>query len=83
MFITAIVREQRPRSHHKGATGRVAPLWCDLATNGFQFYAIANLDKWGEKENFIWPVRQKQPSKLMTCRKGDEKVMSKSGCSGP
>ena len=29
-----------PRSHHKGATGRF-----ELETNGFQFYAIANLDK--------------------------------------
>ena len=31
---------KNPRSHHKGATGRF-----ELETNGFQFYAIANLDK--------------------------------------
>ena len=38
-FITTTVREQRPRSHHKGATGGF-----ELATNSIQFYAIANLD---------------------------------------
>ena len=37
-FITTTVWQQHPRSHHKGATGRVA-------TNGIQFYVIANLDK--------------------------------------
>ena len=39
-FITKTVREQRHRSHHKGATGRF-----ELATNGIPFYAIANFDK--------------------------------------
>ena len=37
---TVLAREQRPRSHHKGSTGRV-----EEATNCIQFYAIANLDK--------------------------------------
>ena len=39
-FITTNVREQRPRSHHKGATGRVR-----TGDHGITFYAVANLDK--------------------------------------
>ena len=37
-FITTTVREQRHRSHHKDRF--------ELPTNGIQFYAIANLDKY-------------------------------------
>ena len=39
-FTTTTVRDQSPRSHHKGATGRVR-----TGDHGIQFYAIANLDK--------------------------------------
>ena len=39
-FITTTVRDQSPRSHHKGAITRF-----ELATNGIQLYAIAKLDK--------------------------------------
>ena len=37
-FITTTVREQRPRSHHKGATNRVR-----TGDDGIRFYAIVNL----------------------------------------
>ena len=42
-FITTTVRDHNSKSHHnlKGATGSKVR----KATNGIQFYAIANLDK--------------------------------------
>ena len=46
-FNTTAVKEQHPRSYHKGPTGRVRT-GDHKRTNGIQFYAIqlvANLDK--------------------------------------
>ena len=63
-FITTTVRDEIP-----GHTTRAPPVGFELETNGFQFYAIANLDKTslimkmdgGSSHFFLGPFNNNDP----------------------